>query len=382
MAIDVQTGAVLAAATAPTFDVNELLGDNPELRQAIESDPRRPQISRATQMRLPPGSVFKAVSAVAVLESHRLGTQHRIDPDRQIECVGYLKDPNKFRCYHSHAHYGTDLTLALARSCNVYFFKAAQTLGPQSLVHWADELGFGQLTGVDVPGELSGHVPRPPEAAPKSRQGTKSPIELVSHERSTTDDANFLKPASPWDADGISPATQTRREPWYDGDTLGLAIGQSRLTVTPLQIARLMAAIANDGWMVTPQVAREINAGAASEAMSAGTIEPQRRKLPELSEGTMARVREGLEQVVAHPQGTGFKSVRMKEVRIAGKTGTAEIGGGRPDHAWFAGYVPADRPRIAFVVVLEQAGSGGRVAGPVAKKFVQALLDQGVIHAE
>ncbi len=110
-------------------------------------------------------------------------------------------------------------------------------------------------------------------------------------------------------------------------------------------------------------------------------IEPNRRRLPNLSEGTLARVREGLEQVVAHPQGTGFKSVRMKEVAIAGKTGTAEIGGGRPDHAWFAGYVPADRPRIAFVVVLEQAGSGGKVAGPVAKKFVQVLLDQGVIQA-
>ncbi|MBC7820866.1 MAG: hypothetical protein IAG10_28610 [Planctomycetaceae bacterium] len=382
VAIDVQTGAILAAATAPTFDVNELLAGNDELRRAIEEDERRPQISRAMQMALPPGSVFKAVSAVAVLESHRLDARHRIDPDREIECVGYLKDPNKFRCYHSHAHYGTDLTQALARSCNVYFFKAAQTLGPQPLVRWADEFGFGQLTGVDVPGERRGHVPRPPEALPKSRNGTKSPIELVSHERSTVEEANSLKPASPWEHDGAASATKSRREPWYDGDTLGLAIGQSRLTVTPLQIARLMAAIANDGWLVTPHVAREISAGDEGEALATATIEPNRRRLPDLSEGTLARVREGLEQVVAHPQGTGFKTVRMKEVKIAGKTGTAEIGGGRPDHAWFAGYVPADRPRIAFVVVLEQAGSGGKVAGPVAKKFVEVLLDQGVIRAD
>ncbi len=407
VAIDVQTGAILAAATAPTFDVNDLLGGNAELRQALEEDPRRPQFSRAMQMTLPPGSVFKAVSAVAVLESHRLDARHRIDPDREIECIGYLKDPNKLRCYHSNAHYGTDLTKALARSCNVYFFKAAQTLGPQPLVHWADEFGFGQLTGVDVPGERPGHVPRPPAAGPKSRNGTKSPIELVSHERLIGDDANSLKPASPWEKDGTASAAKTRRDPWYDGDTLSLAIGQSRLTVTPLQIARLMAAVANDGWLVTPQVAREFSAEWEGEAPaepfdgikrhphlgSAGAspsrlatssstmIEPNRRRLPNLSEGTLARVREGLEQVVAHPQGTGFKSVRMKEVAIAGKTGTAEIGGGRPDHAWFAGYVPADRPRIAFVVVLEQAGSGGKVAGPVAKKFVQVLLDQGVIQA-
>ena len=379
VAIDVQTGAILAAATAPTFDVNDLLSGNAELRQALEEDPRRPQFSRAMQMTLPPGSVFKAVSAVAVMESHRLDARQRIDPDREIECIGYLKEPNHNRCYHSLAHHGTDLTRALARSCNVYFFKAAQTLGPQPLVHWADEFGFGQLTGVDVPGERPGHVPRPPETAPKSRNGTKSPIELVSHARSVGDDSNSLKPASPWENDGTESVAKTRREPWYEGDTLGLAIGQSRLTVTPLQIARLMAAIANDGWLVTPQVAREISA--AGEDVASAVIEPNRRRLPNLSEGTLARVREGLEQVVAHPQGTGFKTVRMKEVAIAGKTGTAEIGGRRPDHAWFAGYVPAHRPRIAFVVVLEQAGSGGKVAGPVAKKFVQVLLDQGLIHA-
>ena len=112
------------------------------------------------------------------------------------------------------------------------------------------------------------------------------------------------------------------------------------------------------------------------------TIEPERLRVRDISDGTLARVREGLEQVVAHPQGTGFKHVRLKEVAIAGKTGTAEIGDGRVDHAWFAGYVPADRPRIAFVVVLEQAGSGGKVAGPVARKFVQLLLDQDVIHPD
>jgi penicillin-binding protein 2 len=380
VAIDVQTGAILAAATAPTFDVNDLLSGRAELRQVLEDDPRRPQFSRAMQMTLPPGSVFKAVSAVAVLESHRLAPRRRIDPDREIECLGYLKEPNHHRCYHSLAHYGTDLTKAIARSCNVYFFKAAQTLGPQSLVHWADEFGFGQLTGVDVPGERPGHVPRPPQTVPNSRNGTNSPIELVSHERSADDAANSLKPASPWENDGTASSAKTRHEPWYEGDTLGLAIGQSRLTVTPLQIARLMAVIANDGWLVTPQVAREISA--AGEDVASAMIEPNRRRIPNLSEGTLARVREGLEQVVAHPQGTGFKSVRMKEVAIAGKTGTAEIGGRRPDHAWFAGYVPADRPRIAFVVVLEQAGSGGKVAGPVAKKFVQVLLDQGLIRAD
>ena len=88
-----------------------------------------------------------------------------------------------------------------------------------------------------------------------------------------------------------------------------------------------------------------------------------------------------MEKVVADRRGTGYKTVRMKDVTIAGKTGTAEVGGGKPDHAWFAGYLPAERPRIAFVVVLEHGGSGGRAAGPVAKEFAQTLLELGILHA-
>lgn len=398
VAIDVNTGAILAAATAPTFDVNDFLAGSEDVRHALHIDTRRPMFPRVTQMELPPGSVFKTVSAVAALQSGR------IDPDRQIECIGYLKDPNKLRCYHSQAHYGTDLTMAIARSCNVYFFKAAQAIGPQPLVHWADEFGFGQLTGIDVPGERRGHVPRPPERNPKGPTKESARIELASHEQ-PAGEPDMLTPASPWDDPDSSrtaqPPNRTQRQPWYEGNTLQLAIGQSQLTVTPLQIARLMAAVANDGWLVTPHVAREISAGWEGEASaepfagrivhpelgSAGaspsrsfSIETSRHRVRELSDGTLARVREGLEQVVAHPQGTGFKYVRVKEVAIAGKTGTAEIGRNRPDHAWFAGYVPADRPRIAFVVVLEQAGSGGKVAGPVAKRFVQLLLEQGLVR--
>lgn len=381
VAIDVQTGAVLAAAVAPTFDVNDFLSGSDDVRQTLNADPRRPMFPRVTQMKLPPGSVFKTVSAVAVLESHR------IDPDHQFECVGYLKDPKKLRCYtfshFGHGHYGTDLTKAIAQSCNVYFFKAAQTLGPQPLVQWADEFGFGERTGIDVPGEIRGHVPRPPE--PPTKSGSKAKIELASHERHGDGD-DSLRPASPWESEGepssSAKSASAKREPWYEGDTLGLAIGQSRLAATPLQTARMMAAVANDGWLVTPHVAREISAGFVDAAVASTTIEPNRHRLHGLSDGTLARVREGLEQVVAHPQGTGFKTVRMKEVAIAGKTGTAEIGNGKPDHAWFAGYVPADRPRIAFVIVLEQAGSGGKVAGPVAKRFVQLLQEHGLVRGQ
>ena len=106
---------------------------------------------------------------------------------------------------------------------------------------------------------------------------------------------------------------------------------------------------------------------------------PPGHAISNLSPHVLEQVRHGLEQVVAFPHGTGYKTVRMKEVAIAGKTGTAEARGG-PDHAWFAGYVPADRPRYALVVVLERGGSGGKRAGPVAQKMVEALLREGLIE--
>lgn len=395
IAIDVQTGAVLAAASAPTFDVNDYLFGADDVRESLEADARRPMFPRATQATLPPGSVFKTVSAVAVLESYRLGARQRIDPDQQIECIGYLKDPNKHRCYHSMAHYGTDLTKAIAQSCNVYFFKAAQTLGPLPLVTWSERFGFGMPTGIDIPGERSGHLPRPWDEVP--RRSTKE-IELVGH---STNEVESLLPASPWDDDHVlvNANASTKSGTRTNVDALGLVIGQSNLTVTVPQVARMMAAVANDGWLVTPHVAREIIAVPEMESTSLdetndeqvkpvkpiktiSTSEPitvKRQRLRGLTETTLARVREGLEQVVL--TGTG-KGVRLKEVSIAGKTGTAENGDKRQDHAWFAGYVPAHRPQVAFVVVLEQGGSGGKVAGPVAKKFVQAMLEQGILKNE
>ncbi|MCX7423296.1 MAG: penicillin-binding transpeptidase domain-containing protein [Planctomycetia bacterium] len=406
VAINVQTGEIVAAATAPTFDINDWLSGSSDVREALLADTRSPMFPRATQMKLPPGSVFKTVSAVALLESGM------IDPDRPIECVGYLDTPKKNVCYtfthYGHGHYATDLTKALAASCNVYFFKAARTIGPHPLVDWAERFGFGQPTGIDVRGEERGHLPRPPQHLPttlangnatEKRTKKSSGVELASHEQLTSEVPGEVLPISPWGDESPvigqpNSSAAKKSEPWYPGSTLGLAIGQDRLTVTPIQVARMMAAIGNDGWLVTPHVVREIAATPETGPLSdsdrqrvakslwpSELLKPIRRQIEGLSDGTLARIREGLEQVVAATYGTGFKTVRMKEVQIAGKTGTAETGKkGGLDHAWFAGYVPADRPQVAFVVVLEQAGSGGKEAGPVAKKFVQLLLDQHVIR--
>lgn len=321
--MDVRTGELIVAAAWPTFDINVYLDGTPEQRQSIEADPRFPLFPRLHKMTLAPGSVFKALTATAMLQAG-------IPADAPFYCQGYLKTPNKRRClpfvHQGVGHGDVDLTLALAQSCNVYFFHGAEQIGGRKLLDTAAHFGFGRPTGVDLPNESSGNLPAMP------------------------------------------------------CDHLGVAIGQAALTVTPLQIVRMMAAIANGGELLTPRLARRSGSAVVTDDTRSNLLDaPAPQPIPNVSTHALEDVRRGLEQVVAYPRGTGYKTVRMQEVAIAGKTGTAESRGGQ-DHAWFAGYVPADRPRYALVVVLERGGSGGKMAGPLAKKLVQAMLREGLIE--
>lgn len=336
--IDVHSGEVLTMANAPRYDLNLLTQANSAEWKATVKDPRHPLFPRATQMTAPPGSVYKVLTAVAMLEGGGLdGDEHRL-------CRGYLDRPDRHRCYiyrhHGVGHGEVNLRSALAQSCNVYFFEAARAMGPAPMVQWSQRFGFGQRTGIDLPFERGGNLPAPP--------------------------------------DKNAPGQNSKR--WYPGDTLGLAIGQSRLTVTPLQVARMMAAIANGGYLVTPRAVDQD--GADSNALGSSFAASQRRRIRGLSSGTVEQIRRGLFSAVQDPGGTGFKTVRLDSVSIAGKTGTAEVGKTRRDHAWFAGYVPANRPQYAFVVMLEHGGSGGESAGPVAKKLVQAMINHDLLETD
>ncbi len=341
VAIDVRTGAVLAAASAPRFDLGLFTDHDRKAWQETLDDPRKPLFHRAAEMALPPGSVFKVLSAIAFIESGKL------DPLQAFHCQGYLDDPDRYRCLifrsFGASHGDINLVDALARSCNVYFFSAARRIGAAPLHEWASRFGFGQPTGIDLPGERGGNLPQLAIPAAASRRRQRG------------------KPA--------------------DAEALQLAIGQAKLTTTPLQIARFMAAVGNGGSLVTPKLVD--TAGLATiddrSMRDDSAAESAAQRIPELSARTLEWVRMGLTQVVADRHGTGYKTVRLNEISIAGKTGTAEPGGSKPDHAWFAGYVPAERPKIAFVVVLENAGSGGHAAGPLARKLVQSMLAHGLL---
>lgn len=333
VAMDVNTGAIIAAASAPRFDLNLMVSSDAETWKDLTSDPRSPLMSRITRIPLPPGSVFKPISAVATLES---GVMHA---ETLFDCRGYLDNPKQFRClpfvHYQRGHGSLDLAGALCRSCNVYFYSAARRMGPQTLVDWAREFGIGEPTGIDLPSESAGHLPAPDQPA---KPGSNAPK-------------------------------------WKPVDTLQLSIGQSTLEVTPLQMVRMIAAFANDGHLVRPRLAANSGPSSMDETDSVRQLQTAEGSRPVrgLHPGTLEAVREGLVMVVHDSHGTGYKTVRLKEISIAGKTGTAQTNG--VDHAWFAGYAPAERPRFAFVVVVQNGGGGGKVAGPLAREFVKSLME-------
>ncbi|MEZ6058781.1 MAG: penicillin-binding transpeptidase domain-containing protein [Planctomycetaceae bacterium] len=335
--MDVQSGRLLAAASAPKFALSLYVSGSQRDWDAANADTRRPFVSRVTSMALPPGSVFKPVTAAAGMESGVL------DPDATFFCRGYLSNPDEHRCLifrlYGSGHGNLTLRRALSESCNVYFFSVAQKTGIAPLVDWSERFEFGRPTGVDLPFEKKGTLP--------------------SSERT------------------IGAAQSGRRG--LEREALGLAIGQSQLTATPLQMVRMMAAIANGGWLVTPHVVSQDGVARTAGDISDAPHPNPRRRIPGLQVSTLERIREGLTAAVQEPSGTAFRTVRLPVVAIAGKTGTAETTPGKPDHAWFAGYVPADRPQFAFVVVLEHGGSGGRTAGPVARELVRRMLELSLL---
>jgi penicillin-binding protein 2 len=247
-------------------------------------------------------------------------------------------------------HGPVTLAEALARSCNVYFFHHAEQLGAAPLMDWAQRLGLGAPTGIDLPGEAAGALPK------------------------LTAPAADLSPPSAAKPPQLDPRP--------------LAIGQGAITATPLQIVRMVAAIANGGNLVTPHVAQRSqlvphdstssNPTHSDDGEAADPIPSHSaRSIADLTPPMLAAIRKGLNEVVADDQGTAHDTVYLADVAIAGKTGTAQTGGGQPDHAWFAGYAPADEPRVAFVVVLEHAGDAATSACPVAKLLVERLAQLG-----
>lgn len=306
VAIDVKTGEILALASFPTYDPNRLATGKVEAKEL--NDPKMPFLNRAISGAYSPGSTWKMVTALAALE------EGVISPSEIIVSGDRYWDFHRPREWKRGGHGPVNMIRALALSSDIYFYEVGRRLGPDRLSKWAGILGFGQPTGIDLPGETSGSNPN------KASYG----------------------------------------ENWFPGEILSLAIGQGRITSTALQLASYTATIANDGVRRRPHLIR-------SEETPPETlpIKPEHLKV----------VRQGMIGVTA-PGGTAntFYYPKPFPVRVAGKTGSAELGiAGRADNGLFVSFAPAEDPKIAVAVIVEGSGGGARTA-TVARAVIGQYL--------
>jgi penicillin-binding protein 2 len=338
VALDPRDGAVRALVSAPAYDPNLFARKLAAAEwKALIEDPRHPLQNRALQSAYSPGSVFKIVLATAGL------AEGVITPSHTEGCPGYgYYYGRRFHCWKKGGHGRLDLEGALMHSCDVYFYALGQRLGIERIAKHARAFGLGSRTGIDLEGERRGLVP---------------------------DEA--------W-------SQAARKHPWYPGETISVAIGQGALLTTPVQMATMMAAVANGGRLVTPYLV-------AGRAPAAGAGE---RRLP-LPPGLLEPVRRGLWRVVNEPGGTGGNS-RVAGADVAGKTGTVQVTSQEAysdtsqvawelrNHAWFASYAPAFAPELVVVVFVEHGGMGSRAAAPIAKALYERYfgsLSDGVTAA-
>lgn len=336
--LDRDSGAVLAIASSPSYDPNIFDTNNPNSFTALEElyqGAADPLLNRATQGLYAPGSTFKMITMAAALESGLFR------PDTVFNCKLVWERLPGFPLYdwrfEKERPAAGEITLmqALELSCNPYFYEIGWTLFqndmPTAISDMAKGFGLGELTGIEI-GEATGLVPDP-----------ASKVELLE-------------------------------ETWAVGDSVQLAIGQSFLLVTPLQVARYIAAIGNGGTLYQPQlVARVQNA----EGETIHEFQPEvQGKLP-ISEETLAAIQQAMEGVVRKPSATAYRRFLGLDVDLAGKTGTATTSEFTESHAWFAGYTFEERedlPDIAVVVLVEFAGEGSEVAAPVFRRIVEAYF--------
>lgn len=345
VAIVPKTGEILAFASMPGFNPNPFVNgiekkDYDELAQS----PDHPLFNRVVRGQYPPGSTIKPFMGLAGLEYNMIG------PHNQTFCPGWYAlegDDRRYRDWRREGHGVTNLTKAIFQSCDVFFYDLAQTLGIDRMHEFMTRFGFGRSTGIDIPGELNG-----------------------------------LMPSRAW-------KRASHNLPWFPGETLITGIGQGFWLSTPLQLAVATATLANRGTPVRPRLAHAIQtSGADGMTMLASITE---EPVTIVKSSNWETVIDAMEQTIHNPRGTAFTISRNVPVRVAGKTGTAQVFGLKEDqkyvkeeialrlrdHALFIMFAPADDPQIAISVIVENGGSGGYTAAPVARAILDEFLKKG-----
>jgi len=340
--LDVVTGDVLVLASTPAFDPNDFnVGINPDLWRELNADPRLPLLNKPLTGAYPPGSTFKMITAIAAQISG-------VKPTFAVSCSGKLWYGNRFfHCWKREGHgSGINMRGGIKHSCDVYFYTLAKDLDIDIVAGVARKLGLGQTFELGIPGQKRGVVP----------------------------DRDWKRAYY---------AGSPENQPWFQGETLSVAIGQGYVTSTPLQLAVMAARIAT-GKEVRPRIVR-VRGDVAPPPQSFGTID--------IDAAYLDVVRAGMDAVVNEPGGTAGRSrLENPAWRLAGKTGTSQVyqitaedrrrGLTKPDdlpwerrdHALFVCFAPVDNPRYACSVVVEHGIGGARMAGPKAREIMRAVM--------
>jgi len=334
--MDPRNGDVLAMTSSPAFELDRLAGnlDKEEWLKVIR-DPLTPLMNRALQSQYAPGSVFKVVVAAAGLQEGSLTPMDRIYCNGEFHLGQWT-----FKDWKEGGHGHVDTRTALIHSCNIFFYQAGLKVGPAAIARYAEAFGLGAPSGIDLGGEKPGLVP-------------------------------FL--------DG---RRRVDGRKWQAGDTVNMAIGQGQVLVTPMQVARMMSAVANGGVLWRPRLVQRVERVDGSLAYSSSSKMTGR---VDLSPIVWAFLRHALSGVV-NEGGTGG-AARIPGIEVAGKTGTAQSvnksdAAKGQDHAWFASFAPAQDPEVVVVVLVERGGKGGQVAAPIAHQIYQSIFLEKVAKVQ
>lgn len=333
VALDPNSGDILAMASRPGFDPN-VLSRELTAKQWVEivQDEGRPLNNRASQGQYPPGSTFKIPMAVAALETKT------VSPSSTVYCNGgYQFGKRLYHDWKASGHGYVDLHNALVHSCDVYFYTIGQRMGIDVMAEFGKDFGLGKATGVELPSERSG-----------------------------------IMPSTAW-------KQKAKNEQWLPGETISAAIGQGYVTVTPLQMASLVGTVANDGINYRPRLVLAVMDRTLGNLQELPAV--PRGKMNAKPE-TFRIIKDALADVVA--KGTATKA-KSSIVTIGGKTGTAQVAALRTgpeenipkkfrDHAWFVAFAPVESPKIAVAVLAEHMGHGGAAAAPLAKEVIETYL--------
>lgn len=347
IALDPRSGEVLAMVSSPAYNPNVYSKRfTPDVYKLITSNPFKIELNRAIQGLYSPGSVFKVVMAMAGLSEGAIG------PGTVFGCGGSaVFRGRRFRCWKREGHGAVDVERAMKVSCDIFFYNTGDRLGVDKIHDYANKLTFGEISHIDLDGERAG-----------------------------------LVPSTKW-------ATEKQHRKWYPSETISVSIGQGPLVVTPLQVANMIAAVANGGKVFQPHVVRYVDRVQKDGSYRRFRVPSRVIHEVELSPNALKAVKDGLWKVVNEEGGTGGNA-RIEGLDISGKTGTVQViaqhgwvkAEGLPfkyrDHAWFASFAPLNDPQMVVVVFIEHGGHGGTDAAPLAKMLYESRFRDKVTGAK